>query len=170
MVALMARATEWRRDIGEYVEGASKANQHFHKIGILDEGETIGRLRLTFQALHDDTVLFSGAGMVVAFGVIVVPLGTSTGSQPYPVTNPNADWLWWECGIFQPAMATDEGTNEFELDVYPTWDCLRDVKAQRKADVGGSDVWFHSQNTSLSPTQSSHYLSVNTSMLVLLAP
>lgn len=164
----MARPTEWRRLIGEYVEGATKSNQHFLQLPSIDEGETLGRLRLTFQALHDDDVLFSGGGLVVAFGVNVVPAGTSTGAMDYPADNPSADWVWWEAGILQPSLAVRYSTFDFEVDVYPTGDCLRDVRAQRKADVGGSDVWFQSQTTSLSPGQSDHYLTVNVSMLVIL--
>lgn len=169
-VDLMARATEWRRTIGEYVEGASVANQHFKKICVLDEGETIERIRFTWQAGHATSTGLDASLFVVAAGINVVPLGTSTGSIEYPITNPNGDWLWWEGGIFQTIYFPWDGTNFFEVDVYPTGDCIRDAKARRKADVGGSDVWFQTQTTTLSSGQCDHYLTVVTSTLVLLAP
>lgn len=168
MVALMARPTEWRRFLGEYTEGVLKANQHIVKIATLDEGETIGRIRFTWQATHPTSTGLDAAGFFVASGINVVPLGTSTGAIDYPYDDPNGDWLWWEAGIFQTIYFPFDGTDFFELDVYPTGDCVRDARAQRQADVGGSDVYFQTQTSTLSPGQCDHYLTVATSMLVIL--
>jgi hypothetical protein len=46
---------------------------------------------------------------------------------------------------------------------------VRDCKAQRKADASGSDVYFITDTTSLSTGQVDHYLSLTSSMLVILA-
>jgi len=168
MVALMARATEWRRVVGEYVEAVTKANQHFFQLPSIDEGETIGRIRFTWQAQFSVSTTAEGIGLAVVAGIIVVPAGTSTGAMPYPNDNPDADWLWWEAGFYQSMKVGVSNTSQGEVDCYPTGDCVRDARAQRKADVGGSDVWFQTQNTGLASGQTDHYLSVAASMLVIL--
>jgi hypothetical protein len=168
MVALMARATEWRRVVGEYVESVTKANQHFFQLPSIDEGETIGRIRFTWQAQFSASTSAEGVGLGVAAGIIVVAAGTSTGAMPYPNDNPDADWLWWEFGLYQPMLVGHTEATIGEIDAFPTGDCTRDARAQRKADVGGSDVWFQTQNTGLASSQTDHYLSVAASMLVIL--
>lgn len=156
--------------IGEYTEGVLKANQHFFQLGSLADGETLGRVRFTWQATHSTDQPFDGAGFVVASGINVVPAGTSTGSMDYPFDNPSADWVWWEAGILQTPAAAYNGTDYFEVDAYPVGDLNRDARAQRVADVGGSDVWFQTQTSNLSSGQCDHYLTVSASLLVLLAP
>lgn len=166
----MARSTEWRRFVNEYVEGASKANQHFVQLPSIDEGETIGRIRFTWQAQFSASTTAEGMGLGLAAGIIVVDAGTSTGAMPYPNDNPDADWLWWEFGLFQAMRVGISSATVGEIDCYPTGDCIRDARAQRKAAVGGSDVWFQTQTTGLADSQTDHYLSVAASMLVILAP
>lgn len=156
--------------IGEYTEGVLKANQHFFQLGSLADGETLGRVRFTWQATHPSNTAADGAGFVIASGINVVPAGTSTGSMDYPFDNPSADWVWWEAGILQPMFVGDATTPAQELDVYPFGDVNRDTRAQRIADTGGSDVWFQTQTSNLSAGQCDHYLTVSASLLVLLAP
>lgn len=88
----------------------------------------------------------------------------------YPFDNPNGDWVWWEAGILQTPASAFDGTDYFEVDAYPVGDLNRDARAQRIADVGGSDVWFQTQTSNLSAGQCDHYLTVSASLLVLLAP
>jgi len=165
----MARATEWRRQVDEYANSVAKTNTHIVLLPSIAEGETIGRIRFVWQAMHDSAQPFDASGFMVGAGITVVPDGFDPGSLPFPLANPDADWMWWEAGIYQPYFGTTKSSTFFELDVYPLNDCIRDCKAQRKADVGGSDVYFITDTTALNPAQSDHYLSLSTSMLVILA-
>lgn len=166
----MARSTEWRRHVDEYANAIAKANTHIVQLPSLVVGETIGRIRFSWQATHSTATPFDAAGFMVGAGITVVPSGFDPGSLPFPLANPDADWMWWEAGIFQtPAAVVNSGTF-FEVDAYPTGDCIRDCKAQRKADGTGSDVYFITDTTTLSTGQCDHYLSMAASMLVILAP
>jgi hypothetical protein len=164
----MARPTEWRRFFNEYVEGATKSNQHFLQLPGLNEGETLGRIRLNWQALHTSPNTFDGAGFAIAMGINVEVAGTGTGSMPYPQDDPNAPWVWWEAPILQSQLGSDNTGLVQEQDVAPAYDTYRDVRAMRKADIGGSDVWFQTQTSNLSFGQCDHYLTVTGSMLIIL--
>jgi hypothetical protein len=164
----VARATEWRRFIDEYDDSAAAINWHKYQLPSLSEGETFTRLRMTWQAQHVAPGPGDAAGMVVVLGVIVVPAGTGSGGLFGPATSIDQDFVWWESGIFQSMLVSDTMGVTQELDVYPVGDCLRDVKAMRKADIGGSEVWLQTENTSLAPSQTTHYLTVSGSMLVTL--
>jgi len=166
----MARATEWRRQVDEYANSVTKSNTHIVALPSIAAGETIGRIRFVWQAMHDSAQPFDGSGFVVGAGITVVPDGFDPGLLPFPVANPDADWMWWEAGILQPIFGSTKSSTFFELDTYPVNDCIRDCKAQRKADVSGSDVYFITDTTSLSTGQCDHYLSLTSSMLVILAP
>lgn len=166
----MARATEWRRFYNEYVEGATKANQHFLQLPGLADGETLARIRFNWQALHTTPNTFDGAGFAIAMGINVEPAGTSTGAMPYPYDNLDAPWVWWEAPILQSQLGSDSTGAIQEQDVAPAFDTYRDARAQRIADSGGSDIWFQTQTSALSFGQCDHYLTVTGSMLVLLAP
>jgi len=166
----MARATEWRRFVNEYVESASKTNQHFLQLPGLLDGETLARIRLNWQCLHSTSNAADGTGLAVCMGINVEPAGTSTGSMPYPYDNPDAPWVWWEAPFFQPKLVSDSTGAIAEEDMAPAYDTYRDVRAMRVADSGGSDIWFQTQTSAFAYGQSDHYLSVTGSMLVLLAP
>jgi len=146
----------------------AKANQHFYQLGTMDEGETLTRIRFCWQATHPSTTAADAAGFVVAQGILVVPSGTAEGSLPDVFDEPNEPYVWWEAGIFQPMFVADNGSGDQELDVYPFGDLNRDARAQRVADTGGSDIWFLTSTSSLSPGQCDHYLSVSASMLIIL--
>lgn len=156
--------------MGEYVESATTTNQHFFQLPSLLTGETLTRIRLHWQASHVAATWFEAAGFVVAMGINVEPAGTSTGSMPYPFDNPDAPWVWWEAPIYNAQIGAKDTDIVQELDVVPAGDGYRDVRAQRKADTIGSDVWFQTQTSSLAFGQTDHYLTVSGSMLVLLAP
>lgn len=167
MVALMARTTRWERTIDEYEGAILKANDHFVLLASIAEGETVGRVRFNWQALHPSTTAADGTGFVIASGISVVPAGTLTSALDQPFTEPGSDWLWWEAGILQPIYVADVANGDQEIDVFPVGDCIRDARAQRQADVGGSDVWFMTQTSTLSPGQCDHYLSIGASVLVI---
>jgi len=164
----VARATEWRRNIGEYTEGVLKANQHFYQMGSMDEGETLTRIRFNWQATHPSNTAADAAGFIVAQGILVVPSGTLQAALPDVFDEPNEPYVWWEAGQFQPMFVGSPGDFTGELDVYPYGDLQRDCRAQRVADVGGSDIWFLTSTSPLSPGQCDHYLSLSASMLIIL--
>jgi len=164
----MARPTEWRRQIDEYANAVAKQNLHVVQWPSIDEGETIGRIRFGWQATHSTDQPFDAAGFVVVSGITVVPSGFDPGELPFPFSNPDADWMWWETGIFQTPSTSGSDPDFFEVDAYPVGEIQRDVKSQRKSDVGGSDVYFIVQSSDLSSGQSDFYLTVGTSMLIIL--
>jgi hypothetical protein len=164
----VARAVEWRRNIGEYTEGVLKSNQHLYQLGSMDEGETLTRIRFTWQATHSTTTAADGLGFVIAQGILVVPSGTLEAALPDVYDEPNEPYVWWEAGMFQPMLVGNGSSGPYEVDVYPFGDLQRDTRAQRVADVGGSDIWFLTSTSPLSPGQCDHYLSVSASMLIIL--
>jgi hypothetical protein len=166
----MARAVEWRRYREEYTEAILKSNFHYVKIGSIAEGETLTRIRFTWQATHPAGTAADAAGFLVCQGILVVPSGTLEAALPEPFTDFDEPWVWWEGGIFQPLPTQDMGSGDTELDAYPVVDLQRDAKAQRVADAGGSDIWFITATSLLSPGQCDHYLTVACSILVILAP
>jgi len=164
----MARPTEWRRQIDEYANLVAKQNLHVVQWPSIDADETIGRIRFSWQATHSTDQPFDAAGFVVVTGIIVVPAGLDPIELPFPFDSPNEDWMWWETEVFQTPAAVVSDSTFFEVDAAPTGNLQRDCRAQRKADVSGSDVYFIAQSSSLSAGQSDFYLSVATSMLVIL--
>jgi len=164
----VARPTEWRRFIGEYVESASVLNLHAYQLPSIDFGETFTRLRFVWQAQHVAPGPGDGAGLAVAAGLMMVEAGQPITDFDGPATGPDQDWVWWEAGLYQSMLVSDTMGVTQELDVYPVGDCIRDCKAQRKALADGSDFWFVTENTTLAQTQTAHYLSITGSMLVLL--
>lgn len=164
----MARPTEWRRQIDEYANSVAKQNLHVVQWPSIDVGETIGRIRFSWQATHSSDQPFDSAGFVVVSGIIVVPAGLDPIELPFPFDSPNEDWMWWETEVFQVSASSYDGSGYFEVGAAPTVNLQRDCRAQRRADVSGSDVYFIAQSSDVSAGQSNFYLSVATSMLVIL--
>jgi len=167
----MARPLRWARANIEYADSAAESNGHIWEGPALDEGETVTRIHLNWSAHHVAGSAADGANLGVAFGVIMGENGWTAGDVPNPWDVPNADWMYYETGWFQPTLVATDSDNIFELDFAPNdRGGYRDVKAQRKADTGGSSVWFCTSNSTLAPTQSRHYLSFAYSVGILLAP
>lgn len=153
------------------MDGATQSNAHIIEGPGLDEGETVTRIHLHWSAHHVANSAADGANLLVALGVIMGQNGWTAGDVPNPFSFPNADWMYYEPGYFQPRLVATDSDNIFELDVYPV-DPGRpiDIRSQRVADTGGSSVWFCTANSTLAPTQSTHYLSLSYSVGILLAP
>jgi len=167
----MARSLRWARANIEYADSASESNGHIWEGPSVDEGETVTRIHLSWSAHHVADSAAEGALLGVAFGVIMGENGWDAGDVPNPWDFPNADWMYYETGWFQPTLVATDATHIFELDFAPAdRGGYRDIKSQRKAPSGGASVWFCSSNSSLAPTQSRHYLSFAYSVGVLTAP
>lgn len=162
----------WRRAAAEFVDG-NESNGHVVQGSHLNPGETLTRIRMSWVAYHTAEVPASGVGFAIALGVIVLPDPSGVIDVPEPFDFPNADWVWWEAGWMTPRpVMSFNGVAVNEIDVSPP-DAgrERDVRAQRKADpVNGSTVWFRSGTSTLSPTQTRHWLSLSYSIGVLLPP
>lgn len=167
----MPRPLRWARANVEYADSATQSNAHIWEGPALDEGETVTRIRFNWSAHHVAANAADGANLGVAFGIIMGQNGWTAGDVPDPWDFPNADWMWYETGWFQPTLVSNDHTDIFELDYAPADQGeYRDVRAQRVADTGGSSLWFCSANSTLAPTQSRHYLSFAYSVGILLAP
>lgn len=168
ILASMARPTEWRRFVHEYVEGATKSNAHDLQLPSLAAGETLARIRFNWQALHSTPNAADATGLTVCMGIIVIASDVEIGTVPRPYDGLDEDWVWWEAPFFQPRLVSDSSGAVKEEDMAPAYDTYRDARAMRVADPLGSDVWFFTQTSDLAFGQSDHYLSVTGSMLVLL--
>jgi hypothetical protein len=166
----MARATEWRRFTGEYVNSAASLNHHEVLMTTLSPGETLARIRFQWQAQHSSEFAMHGTGFLIAAGIINLPL-TGSFPVPDPYEFPDDPWIWWNAPIMQTAVSyTDPTGNINNLDVAPLPSQEIDVRAQRMASPAGDGVYFSTGTSTLSTSQSTHYLSVSASCLVLLAP
>lgn len=166
----MARELFWNRGVNEFING-SESNGHFWDAASFSDGDTLTRLRFHWQAFHSaNSFTAEGVGFAVVLGAIVLP--SSVGTPPFPASDPTADWLWWETGFLVPRPVWEgPSAGSTEIDMAPSNPGFeRDVKAQRKADPAGSTLWFVSENTTVSPTQSRHWLSVSFSAGVLAPP
>lgn len=164
----MARATEWRRSFHEYANGATEISGHNVVLCELADGETLTRVRFQWQAQHASNFAAHGAGMMVAAGIITVPkLGGFP--IPEPILHRDDPWIWWNGSIFETVVSfEDAGGTITNLDCAPARVQEVDVRAQRTATPGGDFVYFLTGTSTLSPTQSTHYLSVSASCLVML--
>lgn len=167
----MARQLAWARANFEYATGAIESNNHIIQGPTLAEGETVTVIHLKWSAQHVASSAADGANLLVVLGVIMGENGWNAGDVPNPADFPNEDWMYYEPGYFYPTLVATDSDNIFELDVYPT-DPGRpiEIRSQRKADTGGSSLWFVTSNTTLAPTQSRHYLSLSYSVGILEAP
>lgn len=171
MLAPMARDLLWARGNVEYASGAAYSNGHVIQGPFVAEGNTLTKTWLTWYAQHVSEGPAHGVGMGVALGVIMGENGWTAADVPHPWDTPNADWLWYEPGYFMPTMLSSPAGVSDEMDVYPLDNSVkREVRAQRKGDVGGSNVWFISGTSTLSPAQSRHYLCLSYSCGILVAP
>lgn len=164
----MARPTVWRRSVHEYADlGTSPKNNFRIPLATLATGETLTRTLLTWQIQHAAVSWADGTGFMITAGIIVVPGGTPIGNVPSPLADPNADWVWWESQVMQPVMYIHTGTQALGIDAAPFSSQIRESRGQRVADTGPMDIWFASDASTLSPTQTEHFLSMAVSLLVL---
>ncbi len=90
--------------------------------------DTVMRTRGTLLAFLDGT---STPGVVVdvAVGLHVVPEGTGATVLQSPITDPNADWFWYD----RFALAYEEGvTDVIEYSALPAYRTVIDSKAMRR--------------------------------------
>lgn len=163
----MARATEWRRTLVTYADGATSAPTHQVKLCDVAPGETVTRVRFSYwMGQYNSEVAFLGTGIGFALGIQLY-----AGSLPTdnPATVPNADWMWWEMETLQTDVFDRIDPNRIvntltgPLDPAP-----RDVKAQREARDTPHTLWL--QTAAQDTNQGSHYLTVGASVLVILPP
>lgn len=161
----------WHRSALEYVNSVAYVNNQIVETAFIDEGETLTRLRWQFQCLHVDTSTAHSQGMGVAIGAIVGPESWTAADVPSPWNDPDEDWVWWEGGFFNGELDGDSTGVQGSTGLYPRSIEERDVKAQRgPAPAGGNRLWFATDTSTLSPTQSIHYLCLSYSAGILLAP
>lgn len=171
MLALMARELLWRRGNAEYADNASYSNGHIVQGAFVGEGETLTTIWLTWYAQHVAEGKAHGVGMGIALGVIMGEAGWTAADVPNPWDSPNEDWLWYEPGYFMPQLVSAVDGPTDELDVYPLDNSRKTkIRSQRRGPVGGGNVWFITSTSTLSPTQSRHYLCLSYSCGVLVAP
>lgn len=163
----------WRRACVEYIDNAAASNGHIWQGPILNPGETLTRLRFSWQATTEAPTYPSWSqNLACCMGAIVLPDPATAADVPDPFLSPNEDWVWWEAGWFL-SRAVKQGGNPSvvqETDTAPPdGGRERDVRAQRKADpVNGSHIWFVSATGTSYPNQARHYLSLAYSVGVLL--
>jgi hypothetical protein len=164
----MARGLRWDRANVEYADSAAASNGHIIEAGFVNEGETVTVAHLKWTAHHVAANPADGALLLVCMGMIMGENGWTAANVPDPVDSPNDDWMYYEPGYFQPLLVSDTSGVTQELDVYPI-DNGRPIisRSQRKAPVGGANVWFNVTNSSLAPMQSRFYLSLSYSIGIL---
>lgn len=166
----MARPTHWQRGFVEGADGFSVANYHAAPLDVYEDGETITRVRFRYQAIHVPSIApAEGSGLGVAIGLQLLDELEDPAQHLFPADNPSQDWLWWEFPFFVPTSVEYQDGVLQELDQAPLYDSYRDCKTQRKV-VGSQILWLVSQNSALAHSQTSHYLSVSYSTLVIDAP
>jgi len=101
----------------------------------------------------------------VAIGLIVADAEeTETNRVPTPVTNPHADWLWWEV-VYPPAVSDSVGTAY--LDVSTVRDGgTRSIRAMRKCEEVGQSLWC---SVELLAPEEEYNMNLATSTLLILA-
>lgn len=167
----MARQLRWDRANAEYADGASISNSHIIQSGAVNDGETVTVVHISWSAHHPAANAADGALMGVILGVIMGEAGWTAADVPDPWDHPEADWLYYEPGWFNPLLVGDTTGVVGELDVYPLDPGRqRTARSQRKSVADNTSVWFISANSSLAPVQSRHYLSLSYSIGILEVP
>ena len=161
----MARATEWRRGYVEF-EGDVLETGMTVQITSLGLGETLTRVRYSWQASATPEFGAEAVGIVVGVGIIALPPDTPPEDMPGPLTDPDLDWIAYEHSFFSPhTVYNGDDPTPFELDLAPSNPGERDTKAQRLAGPDGQDIWLITQVDS---TQGLAFWSAGWSCLVLL--
>lgn len=164
----MARGLRWDRANIEYADSIAYSNGFIIEAGFVNEGETVTTAHLSWMAQHVPTVTVEAIGFQVAFGMIMGENGWTAGDVPDPYAVPSADWMYYEVASYMPVLGTDTTGTVAELDVAPdNPNVPRIARSQRKAPVGGANVWFNVTSSSLAPTQSRFYLSMTYSIGIL---
>lgn len=169
----MARPGFWQRSIAEYVDD-SGASEHVTPEFVLNQGQTLTRIRLRWQVSHfpDPIAPGEGVGSTVTLGLIMQDILTDPAAVPRPTTAPDEEWLWWESGILLPTLVANDQGVAGELDVYPLDNgAERDIKAQRTVPADGTpqQLWVVTSTTP-GNVQATHYLSYSYSAYILDVP
>lgn len=164
----MARTLRWDRANVEYADSVAYSNGFIIEAGFVNEGETVTTAHLTWYAQHVPTVPLEAVGFIVAFGMIMGENGWTAANVPDPTDDPSADWMYYEAAPYVPTLGTDTSGVVQELDLAPgNPNILRTSRSQRKAPVGGANVWFNVTTSALAPTQSRFYLTMAYSIGIL---
>nr|CRY95830.1 hypothetical protein [uncultured prokaryote] len=166
ILACMARATEWRRWYGEYVDDALAHIIKF-QMPSFTSGETLTRVRYHWQAQHPSLgVAAEAPGIIIGVGIIDVPSGTAKADVPSPLSYPDVEWIAYEHTSFLPYTVISPDTYiAYELDLAPVQGGERDSRAQRVGGALGRDMWLCAE---VDQDQGVFYLSCGGSSLFLL--
>lgn len=166
ILACMARATVWRRWSFTYIEGVA---DYYHVVPLpsLAEGETLTRVRFHWQCQHVSEFPADAVGIPLGVGIILGAADAVT-APASPLTDPDADWLWWEAPLGTPYNVSYTSGEINEIDLWPPDQLERDVRSQRVAAAGGSTVWLVFEAPSEYSSQDVFYASASGSSLVLL--
>lgn len=164
----MARGLRWDRANIEYADSVAYSNGFIIEAGFVNEGETVTVAHLGWLAQHVPTVTAEALGFQVAFGMIMGENGWTAADVPDPWSFPSADWMYYEVGYYVPTLVASPTFEITEFDYAPVnIGDPRVSRSQRKAPAGGANVWFNVTTSSLAPTQSRFYLSMNYSIGIL---
>lgn len=167
----MARALRWDRANIEYANSVAYSNGFIIQAGFVNEGETATVAHLGWTAQHVADFPAEALGFSVAFGMIMGEHDWDGSDVPNAWSEPSADWMYYEVGYYVPALVSSTSGEIAELDYAPAnLGGRRTSRSQRRADTGGSNVWFSVSSSGLAPTQSRFYLSMNYSIGILAAP
>nr|CRY97173.1 hypothetical protein [uncultured prokaryote] len=161
----MARPTEWRRN---WHTIGSPLSYHSLPLCDLVEGETVGRVRLHWQASNLTNVPLDVYAASLVWGL---QLAQAESGSPtiLPLDLPNAaDWLWWQGASWRPGWLNTVPDPDLALDTAPEGDGIFDIHAQRKiTDPAGETLWWQLQaDPANTPT---FYTVMESSVLVILA-
>lgn len=161
----MARPTEWRRGYVQNIDDTAET-AFYYQIGAIAIGETLTRLRYTWQLSHVQEMYPAEAiNQVVGLGIIDLDPDTDPSDFPYPLTNPDAEWIAYEQDFFLPYTVRSDALGPQELDLAPASWGERDSKAQRVSGPDGRYLWAIGETV---PAQAIGYWSLAWSSLFLL--
>jgi len=108
------------------------------EVGRVYEGFTVTRMVFNLRA-------FAGAGVdtILACGIILLPVDVAL-ANILPGADKLVDWLWQE----EYMLATSNSQGELNI--------TRDIRSQRKARGGDSELWFYAENRDAVQTVTIH--------------
>lgn len=159
----MARPTVWRRNW--HTAGAALA---YHSLPLCDlvEGETVGRVRLHWQATNITQTPLDVYGASLVWGLQLAQ--TDSGAPAVkPLDLPNtADWLWWQGASWLPAWLNTVADPDLAVDTAPEGDGIFDVHSQRICtNPAGETLWWQLQADPANPVH--FYTVMESSTLVI---
>lgn len=164
----MARATEWRRTYGSFVDGVQSTGHSTGTVAIF-AGETVTRIHLMYQCTTFPAVQLAPFANSLMMGVWL-----QNDLTDVPLLRPAQDagseeWMWWEgaawAGVAFGWQPVDQQFAEVER--APADGGYRDIKAQRRCTADGR-IWIATQGDPAGGNQTNHWLNYTLSALVLL--